>query len=118
MTRVLIVDDQPDFRSQLRQMLTLAGLHVIGEAGDIPTAELLVRQEQPDLAIVDVVMPHVNGLDGAKQLKAACPRLKVIVVSAYRDRADIFRSAAKEAGAEAFVSKDDLDLEMIRGWKE
>ena len=116
MTRVVIVDDQSDFRCQLRQLLALAGLHVVGEAEDIAGAELLVQAEQPDLAIVDVVLPNVNGLDGTKQLKTICPRLRVIVISAYVDRADIFRSAAKEAGAEAFISKDDLDLEMIRTW--
>jgi DNA-binding NarL/FixJ family response regulator len=118
MTRVLIVDDQPEFRCQLRQLLTLAGLVVIGEAGDIPTAELLVQHEQPDLAIVDVVLPGINGLDGTKRLKEICPRLRVIVVSAQVDRADVFGSAAKAMGAEQFIPKDDLDLEMIQGWKK
>ncbi len=118
MMRVVIVDDQPDFRSQLRQLLTLAGLVVVGEAGDISTAELLVQQEQPDLAIVDVVLPGVNGLDGTKKLKTICPRMRVIIVSAYLDRADVIYSAAKEVGAVAFVSKDDLDLQMLQSWKE
>ena len=117
MTRVLIVDDQPEFRSRLAQLITLAGLSVIGEAGDIATAESIVQQEQPELAIIDVVLPRINGLDGTRQLKVICPGMKVIVISAYIDHADIFRSAAQEAGAEAFVAKDDLDLAMIRKWK-
>ncbi|MBI5028978.1 MAG: response regulator transcription factor [Chloroflexi bacterium] len=118
MTRVLIVDDQPDFRCQLRQMLTLAGLVVVGEAGDIAEAELLAQQEQPDMAIVDVVMPNVNGLDGTRRLKSLLPQLKVILVSAYLDRAHVFRSAAREAGAETFVPKDELDLELLRTWNQ
>ena len=116
MTHVVIVDDQPEFRRRLCQMLTLAGLHVIGEAEDIPSAELIVQTQQPDLAIVDVVLPRINGLEGTKQLKAICPRLKVILVSAYLDRAQVFRSAAHDAGAEAFISKDELDLELLRTW--
>ena len=118
MTRVLIVDDQPHFRCQLRQMLTLAGLHVIGEAGDIAAAEILVQAEQPDLAIVDVVLPNINGLDGVRRLKTLLPKLKVILISAFLDHAQVFRSAARDAGAEAFIPKDELDLELLRTWNE
>jgi DNA-binding NarL/FixJ family response regulator len=116
MTRVLIVDDQPAFRRQLRQLLTLAGLTVVGEAGDIPEAEIQVKALQPDLAVVDVILPGINGLEGVPRLRALAPNLRVILVSAYRDRAEVFRTAAKEAGAEAFIPKDDLDLEVARTW--
>ena len=116
MTRVLIVDDKPAFRRQLRQLLTLAGLTVVGEAGDIHEAETLVQALRPDLAIVDVILPDVNGLEGTPRLKALAPDLRVILVSAHRDRAELFQTAAEEAGAEAFISKDDLDLEMVRTW--
>ena len=77
MTRVLIVDDQPSFRRQLRQLLILAGLCVVGEAGDIPTAESLAQALQPDLVVVDM-MPGVNGLEGVLRLKALLPSLRVI----------------------------------------
>jgi DNA-binding NarL/FixJ family response regulator len=116
MTRVLIVDDRPAFRRQLRQLLTLAGLTVVGEAGDIPEAETLLQTLRPDLAVVDVILPGVNGLEGTPRLKALAPNLRVILVSAHRDRAELFQAAAKEAGAEAFISKDDLDLEVVRTW--
>jgi len=116
MTRVLIVDDEPAFRRQLRQLLTLAGLTVVGEAGDIPQAEALLQALRPDLAVVDVILPGVNGLEGAPRLKALAPNLRVILVSAHGDRAELFQAAAEEAGAEAFISKDDLDLEVVRTW--
>lgn len=116
MTRVLIVDDKPAFRRQLRQLLTLAGLTVVGEAGDIPQAETLVQALRPDLAVVDVILPDVNGLEGAPRLKALAPNLRVILVSAHHDQAELFQAAAEEAGAEAFISKDDLDLEVVRTW--
>lgn len=117
MTRVLIVDDQPACRAQLRRLLQRAGLDVVGEAGDIPAAEALVRSLRPDLAVVDVMLPGVNGLDGAPRLKALLPGLRVILISAYADRADAFRLAAREAGAESFVAKDDLDLYLVQTWR-
>ena len=116
MTRVLIVDDQPVFRHRLRRLLTFAGLTVVGEAGDIPAAERLIQALRPDLAVVDVMLPGVNGLEGTSRLKAHLPALRVILVSAHRDRAERFRTAAVEAGAEAFVSKDDLDVETVHMW--
>jgi DNA-binding NarL/FixJ family response regulator len=115
--RVLIVDDQPTFRRHLRRLLTEAGLTVVGEAGNISAAQELVQELQPDLAVIDVMLPGVNGLEGTFQLKTLAPNLRVILISAYRDRADVFRAAAAEVGAEAFVSKDDLDLEMVQTWR-
>ncbi len=117
MTRVLIVDDQPAFRRQLRRLLAYAGLTVVGEAGDIPEAEAQVRALQPDLAVVDVMLPGVNGLEGTPRLKALAPALRVFLVSAYRDRAELFRTAAQEAGAEAFIAKDDLDMNVVSAWR-
>ena len=117
MTRVLIVDDQLAFRRHLRHLLAHAGLTVAGEAGDIPEAEALVRALQPDLAVVDVMLPCINGLEGTPRLKALAPTLRVILVSAHRDRADAFRTAAEEVGAEAFVAKDDLDASVARAWR-
>ena len=116
MTRVLIVDDQPAFRLHLRQLLTYAGLTVVGEAGGIPEAEARVQELQPELAVVDVMLPGINGLEGVPRLKACAPRLRVILISAHRDRAEVFRTATEEAGAEAFISKDDLDPDLVRGW--
>jgi DNA-binding NarL/FixJ family response regulator len=116
MTRVLIVDDQPSFRHQLRQLLIYAGLEVVGEAGDIPTAEGLVQSLRPDLAIVDLMLPGINGLQGSQRLKATAPWLRVILISAYRDHAEAYRAAAQQAGAEEFIAKDDLDLSAVRAW--
>jgi len=116
MTRAVIVDDQPAFRQTLRQLLTLAGLEVVGEAGDIPEAEIQVQAAHPDLAVVDVILPNVTGLEGVPRLKALVPGLRVILVSAHRDPAQVFHTAAQTVGAEAFVSKDDLDLDMVRQW--
>jgi len=116
-TRILIVDDQPVFRRQLSRLLVHAGLTVVGEAGDISEAECIVRELKPDLAVVDVELPGINGLEGASRLKAIAPQLRVILVSAYRDRAEVYRTAAREVAAEDFVAKDDLDVNVVQAWK-
>ncbi len=118
MTHVLIVDDQPAFRRQLRRLLAHAGMIVVGEAGDIAEAEEQVKALHPDLAVVDVVLPGLNGLEGTRRLKALSPDLRVILVSAHLDHADVFRNAAEEVGAETFIVKDDLELEAVRTWKK
>ncbi|MCP4538241.1 MAG: response regulator [Chloroflexi bacterium] len=118
MTRVLIVDNQPGFRRHLRRLLTYAGFTVVGEAGDILKAERLVQTLQPDLAVVDVMLPGINGIDGTPRLKTLLPNLRVILVSAHLNHAELFRTAAKEAGAETFVPKDDLELNVVQTWKE
>ena len=116
MTRVLIVDDQPTFRREMRNLLTAAGFEVVGEAEDIRDAEAQVQERHPDLAVVDVMLPDINGIEGTSRLKALCPSLRVILVSVYRDRSELFCAAAEKVGAEDFIAKDDLDLEVVRAW--
>lgn len=116
MTRVLIVDDQPTFRRQLRALLTAAGLEVTGEADNIPAAEELAQLQQPDLAIVDVTLPGMSGLAGTPRLKALVAGMRVILVSAYHG--SILQASAMAAGAEAFVPKDELTLPLVQAWNK
>jgi DNA-binding NarL/FixJ family response regulator len=115
-TRALIVDDQPSFRRRLRQLLTYAGQTIVGEAANAPEAERMVQELAPDLAVVDVMLPGINGLDGARGLLSLAPKLRVILVSIHHDQADVFRTAAAEVGAKAFIPKDELDLPVVREW--
>src|SRR5512139_1018683 len=96
-TRVLIVDDQASFRRHLRQLLTHAGLTVVGEAGDVPEARELTRDLQPDLAVVDVSLPGENGLSGTPQLRVLAPKMRVILVSAHNDSGQVLEKSALEA---------------------
>jgi len=118
MTRVLIVDDQPTFQRHLRQLLLLAGLEVVGEATDIPTAVGLAQDLQPDLAVVDIMLPEINGLEGTRWLKHILPGLRVFLVSAYADQASVFTASAREVGAEALLAKDEIDLQTVLAWKD
>jgi DNA-binding NarL/FixJ family response regulator len=114
MASVVIVDDQAGFRSHLRHLFVLGGLTVIGEAGNIPEAEMLLRTIQPDIAVVDVKLPGINGIEGTKRLKNLIPELKVFLISAYRDQAEVFKNAARDVGAEGFISKDELNIEVVK----
>ncbi len=117
MTRVLIVDDQAIFRQQLSSVLAFAGLEVVGEAASIQEALELLPTLHPDLSIVDVEMPEIIGIEGTLLLKQASPTLCVILVSAYSDQSELFEQAAARVGAQEFISKDHLDLEVIQGWQ-
>lgn len=113
MTKILIVDDQSVFRQRLCELLRDAGLKEILEAGDISAAETLARKAQPDLALVDVMLPGTSGIEGVPRLKQAAPGMRVVLVSAYHDAFKLFQDSALAAGAIAFISKDALDFEMI-----
>jgi len=118
MKRVLIVDDQPAFRTRLREMLTRAGLEVVAEAGGIPEAEAALTTVEADLGVVDVMMPGINGLEGTARLKKLKPELRIILISALADHPADLRAAALRAGAESFVAKDDLVLDRLRTWAD
>ena len=110
----MIIDDQPNFRRQLRLLLERAGLEVIADADDIASAEVLVRSLQPDLAIVDVLLGNSSGIEGTLRLKKLAPEMRVILVSAYHD--NHLKISAMAVGAETFIPKDALDLSIVLGW--
>ena len=114
MTRVLIIDDQPNFRRQLRRLLERGGFDVIAEAEDITSAEMLLWSTQPDLAIIDVLLGTTSGIEGTLRLKNLAPNMRGILVSAFHDHH--LNKSAKAVGAEAFIPKDELDLSIILSW--
>ena len=116
MTDVLIVDDHPSFAQELARLLGLAGFRVLGIAGDIAEAEHLLHAAPVELALVDVVLPGINGIEGIPRLRAVRPELPIILMSAHPDQADLFQSAARRAGNTCFIAKDDLDVLQIRAW--
>jgi DNA-binding NarL/FixJ family response regulator len=62
------------------------------------------------------MLPGSSGLEGTPRLKAHDQNLRVFLVSAYHDKAQIFETSAAEMGAEAFIPKDNLDLDVVRSW--
>ena len=110
--RVLIADDHELSRAGLRSML--AGerwLDLVGEASNGREAVALCRQLQPDLALLDVRMPEMDGLAATRSIKQACPRTSVLIITTH-DHSD-YLIAALKAGASGYLLKDVTRQELL-----
>jgi DNA-binding NarL/FixJ family response regulator len=106
-TTILIVDDNAQIRTLMREITAQEpSLHVVGEAEDGAGAICLAQALQPDLMLLDLVMPRVNGLEALRRIKAARPETKVIIVTVHDE--DAYRQAAEASGADAFLLKKTL----------
>lgn len=105
--RVLIVDDVADIRMLLRVALANeSDLEVVAEAGDGLEAIAQAELHQPDLVILDLSMPILDGLEALPRILAAAPHAKVVVVSGFAKSR--MNTAALEAGAVAYIEKGDI----------
>lgn len=113
MIRILVVDDQAIVRQGLRSMLEAeVDLRVVGEADSGQQALRLVRELTPDIVLLDVRMPEMDGLAALEQIKAAVPRTSVIMVTLYDNPEYLFRAVA--LGAAGYVLKDASRAELLR----
>lgn len=104
MLRIFIVEDQPAVRKGLRMLLEAqADLRVVGEASDCETALERATPLRPDVILMDLEMPHVDGFATAETLHLVCPQASIVLLS-FRDDAPT-RARAQSAGAAAFVTK-------------
>jgi DNA-binding NarL/FixJ family response regulator len=103
-TRVLVVDDVDLFRTGLAAALEGAGFEVCGEAGDAETAVSLAEFEQPDLVVLDILMPGVSGLEAVEKIMAASPRSSVVMLTGSESEEDLL--ACIKAGARGYLVKD------------
>jgi DNA-binding NarL/FixJ family response regulator len=102
---VLIADDHPVVRHGLRAFLQLQeDLDIVGEAGDGLEAVAQVRKLQPDVVLLDLVMPRLDGIDAIRQIHEASPSTKVIVLTTFTDDEKVF--PAVKAGAAGYLLKD------------
>src|SRR5918998_4126744 len=115
--RIIIADDHELVREAMRSMLNSEpDLQIIDEAKDGQEAIELTRLQRPDLVIMDVRMPKVNGLEATQTIKEELPTTKVLIWSAYED--PVLVSDAVRAGADGYVLKlspIQEQLEAIRG---
>jgi DNA-binding NarL/FixJ family response regulator len=114
--RVLVVDDHPVFRDGLRNCLDAADdLVVIGEAQDGEEALAAVAERAPDVVIMDINIPVLNGMQATRRIKSDYPAVRVIMLTAYDDAEQIYH--AIRTGASAYYPKDvspDYLIEAIR----
>ena len=111
--RVLLVDDHALMREGLRSILEKeSDIEVVGEAADGRAALDLAARRSPDVIVMDLGMPNLNGIEATRQLLAANPRRKVIALSTYCDKRYVL--AALRAGATGYVVKDEAGGELLR----
>ena len=115
--RVLVVDDHRLVRTGLSRMLAkVSGIEVVGEADSGEAAVVRVRQDRPNVVLMDIRMPGIGGLEATRRIVAADPGVRVLIVSAYDDHP--FPAQAMRAGALGFLTKgasqDDLERAIRR----
>jgi DNA-binding NarL/FixJ family response regulator len=111
--RVLFADDHKVLRQGLIKLLAgQPGIQVIGEAANGRDALRLVRQLRPDVAVMDITMPVMDGLEATRRIKAEFPATHVIGLSVYEE-AEADRRM-RQAGAELFVSKNASSSELLK----
>jgi DNA-binding NarL/FixJ family response regulator len=103
--RVLLADDHALVRAGLRKLLeSLSGVAVVGEAGDGREALALVASKKPDLVLLDITMPGLNGLEAAERIAREHPGTRVILLSMHASEEHVLR--ALRAGASGYLPKD------------
>ncbi len=109
--RLLLVDDDPEFRDTLRQLLVQRRqVAIVGEAADGEEALRLAGAVCPDVVLLDLVMPRMNGLEAARHFKARWPGMVVVILTVHDDEA--YRRTALAAGAKAFLVKKTLGVDL------
>lgn len=110
---VLIADDHPLFRKGMRALLTSApDITVVGEATTGQEAIELAGSLQPDVILMDLQMPGVNGVEATRQILHTSPHIRILIVTLFEDDASVF--AALRAGARGYMLKDAHEEEMLR----
>ncbi len=113
MIRVCLVDDHPTFRAGLRALLESADIEVAGEAAGGGGALECVREHAPDVVLMDLAMPGVDGVEATRRLSEEAPGVPVVVLTSFSDRPRIMD--ALDAGAVGYLLKDADPDELVRG---
>ena len=110
--RVLVADDHADFRDGMKSLLLASGLEVVGEAREGNEAVSLAASLQPDVVLMDLGMPGVNGVEATRRILATSPHIAVLVISMQEDADTVF--AALQAGARGYLLKGAMKNEILR----
>ncbi len=114
--RVLLADDHRMFREGLKTQLPRDEFQVVAEAASGQDAVRLARRHQPDIAVMDVSMPELNGVDATREVLRASPRSKVIVLTMHQESPYVVE--ALRAGARGYIVKSQPAAELIHALRE
>jgi DNA-binding NarL/FixJ family response regulator len=111
--RVILADDHTIVRKGIREYLEEdKAIQVVGEASDGEEAVALVARERPDVAVFDIQMPRLNGLDATRRVKKETPQTRILILTAYDDDPYIF--AGLQAGASGYLLKTSSPGELVQ----
>ena len=111
--KVLIADDHQILREGLRAMLEKEhNIEVLGEAANGRAALRLIREKTPDVIVMDITMPDLNGIEAARQIKSEFPQVKVVALSMHDDKRFVFNML--KAGASGYLLKDEGFKEVVK----
>ena len=109
---VLLVDDHAMVRDGLRLLLEAQGdIHVVGDVGDGYTALAAAARLRPDVVVMDIAMPGMNGIEVTRQISDMCPSCKVVVLSMYSTLEHVYQ--ALRAGARGYLLKESAGVELV-----
>jgi DNA-binding NarL/FixJ family response regulator len=114
--RVLLVDDHAVVRHGLSDLLTGAGVEVVGSLDDGSLAEAAVRTLEPDLVLMDLSMPGMDGIEATRAVLTARPGTKVVILTSFAEHARLH--AALEAGAVGYLLKDAEPDDILRALRD
>jgi DNA-binding NarL/FixJ family response regulator len=110
--RILLAEDHVMVRQGLRALLEQAGMVVIGEASDGLEALQLAHTQQPDVVVMDITMPHLNGLETARRLREVVPQTKIIMLTMHTEEPYVLE--ALQAGAAGYVLKTQAAVDIVQ----
>ncbi|MBI4060647.1 MAG: response regulator transcription factor [Elusimicrobia bacterium] len=114
--KVLIADDQTLFREGIKDLLENEKIiEVVGEAADGQEAVRLARKLKPDVILMDIKLPHLDGVAATRLIRKECPNTNVLILSSYEDEAHVMESI--QAGANGYLSKMLPAAELVNALK-
>jgi len=111
-TRVVLADDHGVVRKGLRYLLEAENMEVVGEASDGREAVKMAGDLSPDVIVMDIAMPHLNGIDATARIVKQNPKIGVVMLSMHADEGYLVR--ALTAGAKGYLLKDSAEADLVR----
>ena len=112
MIRILLADDHALVRQGFRMILAAQpDMEIVGEAGNGREAVELAEKLQPDVVVMDVAMPELNGIEATRRLAASAPRTRVLALSMHKD--SVYVREILRAGARGYLLKDSVDADLV-----
>jgi len=114
--RVVLADDHALVRQSLKSLLEREGFQIVAEASDGQEALRHVESLKPDIAVMDISMPVLNGLEATRQLSLSCPKAKTILLTQHDE--EQYLSEALEAGVKGYVLKSQVANDLIQALRQ